>query len=251
MVEIRYRDQFEVSELAGQTIAEAREQFKAEFGIPNKAQVKLNGVKVKSNAESDTVLNDDDKLTFAVSRGRGAYLVGALLLALAITGGIFASGFINATTTLTVGLQNNFADVTVNASATSLSWSAFGFYKGSITTTGVGTGIFNIKPATGYTGNLATTVSLGNAGDLAKVYRVLSLQLAMVSNGVDLDVSAGNLQNWAMLTLDNGSVTLFTDAGSANMTVVVKRGFYITHAKPFAGWTGAAGPELFCEVAQR
>jgi hypothetical protein len=250
MVEIRYRDQFEVSELAGQTVAEAREQFKAEFGIPNKAQVKLNGVKVKSSAECDTVLNDDDKLTFAVSRGRGAYLVGALLLALAITGGIFASGFINATTTLTVGLQNNFADVTVNASASSLTWSAFGFYKGTINT-GTGIGIFNVKPATGYTGNLATTISLGNAGDLAKVYRVLSLQLAMVSGGVDLDVSAGNGQNWAMLTLDNGSVTLFTDAGSANMTVVVKRGFYITHAKPFAGWSGAAGPELFAEVAQR
>ena len=48
----------------------------------------------------DTVLNDDDKLTFAKSRSTGVYLIGALLLALAITGGVFAAGFINATTTL-------------------------------------------------------------------------------------------------------------------------------------------------------
>ena len=101
MVEIKYGDQFEVTDLAGQTVSEAREQFKAEFGIPDKAKAKLNGSKVKSSAEIDTVLNDDDKLTFAVSRSRMPYLVGALLLALAVTGGVFAFGFINATTTIT------------------------------------------------------------------------------------------------------------------------------------------------------
>jgi methyl-accepting chemotaxis protein len=100
MVEIRYREQYGIANLAGQTVSEAREQFKTEFGIPDKARAKLNSSKVKTSAEFDTVLNDDDKLTFSISRGKGAYLIGALLLALAANGGVFAFGFFNASTTL-------------------------------------------------------------------------------------------------------------------------------------------------------
>src|SRR4030066_219678 len=88
MVEIRYGDQYEVSDLAGQTVCEARELFKTDLGIPNKAQARLNGSKVKPSAELDTVINDDDKLTFAVSRSRTPLLIGALLLALAVTGSL-------------------------------------------------------------------------------------------------------------------------------------------------------------------
>jgi molybdopterin converting factor small subunit len=253
MVEIRYRDQYEVSELAGQTVAEAREQFKAEFGIPNKAQAKLNGSKVKSSAEMDTVLNDDDKLTFVTSRNKGVFLIGALLLALAITGGIFASGFINATVTLTATTSTNFADVSANSSG--LTWSAFGFFKGSI---GSGT-LFNVDTATsGYTGDLVVTVSYGNADDLVARYRMLSLQLAMYDGtGSELDINndnvgrAGDAADWVMLTLDNGSVSMFPEgtAGGDAMTVRVKKGFYITHVAPFSG--GDPSPMLFCEVAQR
>jgi hypothetical protein len=246
MVEIRYRDQFEVSELAGQTIKEAREQFKAEFGIPDKAQVKLNGVKVKANAEFDTVLNDDDKLTFAVARGRGAYLVGALLLALAITGGIFASGFINASLTLTVTQNGNFADVAAATNGTMAGWTTFGFYKGTL----AGGNIFTVTPAAGYPGDLVTTVTIANAADLAKVYRVLSFTLEMIdtTTNASLDVSAGAGQNFAMLTLDNGQASMWTSAGTHTMNVHVKSGFYITH--PFmAGHNGS--PLLFAEVAQR
>ena len=256
MVEIRYGDQFEVSELAGQTVSEAREQFKAEFGIPDKAHAKLNGSKVKSSAELDTVLNDDDRITFAVSKGKGAYLVGALLLALAVTGGIFASGFINATTTLNAtSVNSNFADVSVNASYSTIGWNAFGFFKGSIAGPN---GIFNITPASGYTGDLVTTVTLGNSDQLVKRYRVLALQLDMVTgantvmniNESDALSLGDPATDWVMLTLDNGSVSMFTD-GSYNMTVRVKKGFYITHVFPSGGWQGAAAPELFCEVAQR
>ena len=252
MVEIRYGDQFEVSELAGQTISEAREQFKAEFGIPNKAQAKLNGSKVKTSAEADTVLNDDDRLTFAVSRSKGVYLVGALLLALAVTGGIFAAGFINASTSLTISTPtSNFADVSVNPDYTNLGWSGFGFFKGSIDGPH---GLFDITPATGYTGDLVTTVTIGNADELVKIYRVLSLQLEMVdsSTNASLDISAGGGNDWVALTLDNGSVSMFT-TGTANMTVRVKKGFYITQVRPNGGYgAGAsASPDLFCEVAQR
>jgi hypothetical protein len=254
MVEIRFRDQYEVTALAGQTVSEAREQFRNKFGIPDRATAKLNGTTVKGSAEFDTVLNDDDKLTFAVSKGVGVYLVGAALLALAVTGGVFAFGFINATTSLNATTVNsNFADVTANfTGSANVTWNAFGFFKGSI---GGPNTIFNISPAVGYTGDLVTTVTLSNADDLVKRYRVLALQLEMVdqaSNAV-LDVNesgAADVNDWVMLTLDNGSVSLFTD-GSANMSLRVKRGFYITHVLPYNGWQGSATPELFCEVAQR
>jgi hypothetical protein len=254
MVEIKYGEQFEVADLAGQTISEAREQFKADFGIPDKAKAKLNGSKIKTGAEIDTVLNDDDKLTFAVSRSRVPYLVGALLLAMAITGGVFAYGFINATTTLTATTVNsNFADVTVNSTGVAaLTWNAFGFFKGSI---GGPNSIFNVIPAAGYTGDLVTTVTLGNADQLVKRYRVLALQLEMVNytTNATMDINesgAADANDWVVLSLDNGSVSMFTNGGSP-MAVRVKGGFYITHVYPFAGWSGSASPQLFCEVAQR
>jgi len=254
MVEIRYGDHFEVSELAGQTVSEARDQFKAEFGIPNKAMAKLNGSKVKTNAELDTVLTDDDKLTFVKNRNKGPYLIGALLLALAITGGVFAAGFINATTTLTATTVNsNFADVSVDSDYSNVSWNAFGFFKGSIAGPH---SIFDITPAAGYTGDLVTTVTLGNADQLVKRYRVLALQLTMVNSSTNatLDINesgAADANDWVMLTLDNGSVSMFTYAGSTNMTVQLKGGFFITQVYPHGGWSGSASPQLFCEVAQR
>ncbi len=255
MVEIKFRDQFEVADLAGKTVSEAREQFHDEFGIPVKASAKLNGETVKGSAEIDTVLADDDKLTFAVSRHVGLYLVGAALLALAVTGSVFAFGFINASTSLNAtSVNSNFADVTANATGSNnCTWNAFGYYKGTI---GGPNTIFNITPAVGYTGDLVTTVTIANADQLVKRYRVLVLELQMVDNNAPntpLDVSAGNGNTYTLLTLDNGSASLFTAGtpGSDNMSLQVKSGFYITQAYPFAGWQGDASPTLFCEVAQR
>jgi hypothetical protein len=53
------------------------------------------------------VLNDDDKLTFTVSRGMGTYLVGAVLLALAGTSSTFAYTYANTSVT---SLQGTSAD---------------------------------------------------------------------------------------------------------------------------------------------
>lgn len=266
MVEIRYGDQYEVTNLAGQTVSEAREHFKSEFGIPDKAKARLNGSKVKPGAELETVLNDDDKLTFAVARNRGVYLVGALLLALAATGGVFAYGFINASTTLSGASisDTNFADVGSNSTGiAAVTWSGFGFFKGTLSSSYTGhstngTPIFNIDTTggTGYTGDLVVTVSLGNADQLAKVYRVLALKLSMANpdgSVMDINEEGGAVAStdWVMLTLNNGEVSMFP-GGTANVsTVRVKSGFYITHVYS-AGWAaGSKTPDLFCEVAQR
>jgi molybdopterin converting factor small subunit len=248
MVEIKFGEQFEVSDLAGRTVSEAREQFKSEFGIPDKAKARLNGGKVKASAELDTVLNDDDRLTFAVSRGSGIYLIGALLLALAVTGGVFAFGWVNDTTDIDATISNyNFADVEESNNVTG--WSGHGNFKGDIS---AGT-LFNVNPAPGYSGDLVVSVGLGNAADLSEQYRVLSLQLEMVytANASVIDISAGNGAEWVLLNLKNGSVDMFPENPTANMTIRVKDGFYITQAKGTGAWGGSADPELFCEVAQR
>jgi len=259
MVEIRFGDQYEVTDLAGYTVSEARKQFKAEFGIPNKARARLNGRKVRASIEDDMILNDDDKLFFVAEKSRAPFLVGALLLALALTGSVFAFGFINGNTTLNGSVANsNFAEVSVNTTGiASISWSGYGFFKSSIPVSANGTPMFNIDTATsGYTGDLVVSVTLGNSDQLAKVYRVLALKLGMYNaDNTPMDINEDGTANaatdWVMLTLDNGSVSLFPN-GSANITTVrLMGGFYITHVKPFGAWGGSAAPQLFCEVAQR
>ena len=270
MIEIKYGEHFEVVDVAGNTIHEARDKFKAEFEIPDKARAKLNGKTIKSSLEPKIVLNDDDSLSFAVVRSRVPYLVGAILLALAITGGVFAFGFINAATTLTaVTYNSNFADVSVNTTGLgTISWNAWGYYKGSIDATVYdttylvnsfnGTPIFNIDTwDSHYPGDLVVTVSLGNADQLVKRYRALSLQLCMLnSQNQTMDINqengSDNATDWVMLTLDNGAVSMFPSGtpNGDNMTVRIKKGFYITQVFP-GTWQGDASPELFCEVAQR
>jgi hypothetical protein len=264
MVEIKFGEYSEIADLAGCTVSEARAQFSREFGIPEKAGAKLNGSKVKGNLEEDVVLNDDDKLTFAVSRGKGAYLVGALLLALAVTGGVFAYGFVNASTTLAGASisDTNFADVSTNSTGVGdVSWSGYGFFKGAISSSypdhsSNGTPIFNIDCASsGYTGDLVVTVSLGNADQLAKVYRVMALKLSMASpDGSIIDINesgTADANDWVMLTLNNGEVSMFPEGAANVSTVRVKSGFYITHVFS-GGWAaGSKTPDLFCEVAQR
>ena len=92
MVEIRFGGNFEVADLAGCSVSEARDQFKADFEIPGKAVAKINGKKIKGDMESETILNDDDTLSFGVARARTPFLVGALLLALDVAGPIEDQG---------------------------------------------------------------------------------------------------------------------------------------------------------------
>jgi molybdopterin converting factor small subunit len=242
MVEIRYGEQYEIADIAGQTVSEAREQFKDEFGIPEKAKAKLNGSRVKPSAELDAVLNDDDKVTFAVSRSRTPFLIGALLLALAATGGVFAFGFLNANVTMNATVHNDFAAVTANTDLTS--FTVWGLYKGMIF---VDHDLFYIKPGSSWTGDLVTTVSLGNVGDLAKYYRAFALQLEMrdTNSGalIDLGLSANQT---VLLTLDYPTVNMFTH-NTGNMTVKVKRGYYVAQHFPSSG---DPSPQIFCDVTQ-
>jgi molybdopterin converting factor small subunit len=244
MVEIKFGDQYEVVDIAGQTVSEAREQFKAEFGIPDKAKAKLNGSKVKSSAELDTVLNDDDKVTFAVARSRTPFLVGALLLALAATGGVFAFGFLNANVTLSATTHTDFANVTANSGADI--GNVWGLYKGTILTDAI---LFTISTDSSWTGDLVTTVTLGNVGDLANAYRAFGLRLQMFdSAGNPIAIITGEDPYTVLLSLDYPSVNMFTPSLSGNMTVRVKNGFYV--AQEGQASQSNASPQIFCDVTQ-
>ncbi|MHB8104362.1 MAG: hypothetical protein ACYDG5_02330 [Dehalococcoidales bacterium] len=250
MVEIRFGDQYEVSDLAGLTVSEAREQFKSEFGIPDKAKVRLNGSKVKTSAEIHTVLNDDDQITFAVARSRVPFLIGALLLALAATGGIFAFGFLNANVTLSASTYSDFASVTANTD--NLGFDVWGLYKGTIFSS-ANQDLFYITPNGGWNGDLVTTVTLGNVGDLAKTYRAFGLQLGMYykngpSGGLPIQIISGSSDNTTvLLSLDYPSVNIFTPSGNWTLIVKIKSGFYVAQLWPFGG---SGSPQIFCDVTQ-
>jgi hypothetical protein len=252
MIDIKYKSNFEVSDIDGQSIANARNQYKKGFNITDKAVAFLNGKKVTTADEDATILKNKDKLEFKTSSShRVAYLVGALLLAMAISGGVFAYGFTNASVTISATAHSNFADVTANTSIAP-HWSVRGLEKGS---TGGGT-LFDINTtASGYPGDLAVTVMMANTNELVSVYRNLTLILNVKdSAGNAVDINNDGLINSSdvtLLTLENGTVTFSVDQTAAkNYTIFLSSGSYICN--PASGWTpGAGAPQLYCEVAQR
>jgi len=252
MIEIKYKSNFEVSDIDGQSIADAREQYKNSFNLTGKAIAYLNGKKVTAADEAATILKDKDTLLFKVAGShRVAYLVGALVLALAISGGVFAYGFTNASVTIGVTTHSNFADVSANATSAP-HWSVRGLEKGS---TGGGT-LFDLNTtASGYPGDLSVTVMMANTNQLVSVYRNLTLILSVKdSAGNPVDINNDGLVNASdvtVLTLENGTVTFSINQTAAkNYTISLSSGSYICN--PANGWTSGAGaPQLYCEVAQR
>ena len=256
MVEIRYGENYEVANLAGQSVAEAREQFKAEFGISGKARARINDNKVKGKMEAEVKLADNDKLSFTEARaGKGAFLVGALLLALSVTGGVFAYGLTTASTDFSsvTASGEDFAEVSSNTSS-AISWTPHGKFKG---TTGGGT-LFDVDTQTsGYNGKSTISVSIANGDELVSVYRTLAMFIKVYgSHGDAVDINGdGNVDSddFALLTLSNGAVDLFLSANATGdyYTVKLDSGFYATNIKG-TGWvSGYEQPLLYAEVAQR
>lgn len=240
MVEIKYGDQHEVTDLAGQTVSEAREHFKSEFGIPDKARAKLNGSRVKTGAELDTVLNDDDKLTFAVSRTKVPFLVGALLLALACTGGIFAATATSDTVTLGITVDSDLATVSGDTGPT---WNVFGRYKGTISNGR----LFTIQPDADFTGDMLASVYITNGDDLARVYNGLIMKVQIFNE------DSSNATQPAYLTLDNGAVSLaFEQTVTPNETysVNITGGYFSNFRWVSTPSVAQASPIIFAEVTQ-
>jgi len=125
------------------------------------------------------------------------------MLALAVTGGLFAYTYTTQSTSITaISKSADFA--TVSANNTMSAYNLFGSYRGSI---GSGT-LFNVTPATDYSGDIEVNVYLTNADELSKNYGLflMRLQFQDISNN-PADVEGINKP----LTLRNGVVTFTCD----------------------------------------
>jgi len=254
MVEIRYKNHSEAADLADKTLAEVREQLKEDFGIPYKAKANLNGRRVERGLESQTCLNDDDRLSFTGANLKGIVLIGGLLLALGITGGSYVYGFFTSTTTPDItAIDTDFVTVTANTSSTP-QWTTYG----QITAGSTGSGtLFDIDTVTtNYAGDMVVTISLINVEELVNVYRSLTLSIEIrdsSDNVVDIngDDSADS-DDFIILTLSNAVVDLLLAQETPDVyTVRLRNGNYKSNPV-IGGWgSGDQIPELFCEVNQR
>ncbi len=242
MIEIRYSEHSEQADLAGESVAQAREQYTSALGVPDKAKAYLNGKRVKKELEPDLKLSDCDELSFKEG-SKMPLLVAALLLTLVVTGGMFAYAQTSVSVDVGVTLEADF--VSVSANVTPPTWTVFGKFKGTIPSGD----LFAITPATNYPGDLVATVYIGNGDELVEVYRVLVMKISVYDDSHNLMVGP------ELLTLSKGEVDLALDLSGnppSPFTVEVDSGFYISHG--FAGWapgTDYEDPFLYIDVTQR
>ena len=249
MVEISYGEHYELAELAGKSVVEVRELYKTEFEIPDRAQAVLNDKPLKKKLEDKIRLEDSDGLSFEEKeRSRKPLFVTALLLALAISGGLFAYTWTTATATLVAQTTyGDFASVTANtAGIANITWTPFGRYRG-----GIPEGIlFNVTPTTGYDGDLEVTVYLANADELSKNYRFWMIRLQLLDGSTPVDAQ-GDTQ---VLTLNNGQASFYWSSSNytAGTTYDIKctGGSYIGLPWVGSGWADSYDPLLFVEVTQ-
>ena len=241
MVKITYREQEKEVDLATKSVAEVREVFKAEFGLPDRAHAILNGEQLKRKLEPETRLRDQDELYFETSSQRGLALVGALLLALAVTGGLFAYTQTTATKTITAtGATSDYA--TVSDNGTDLDYSVLGKQRGTI-----GSGVlFDIVIDSAYTGDLEVQVYLANPDELQTDYSSWLIRLELEdAGGTKVDEGAHTL----VLSLDNPVVTFEVDDWTQDDRYVKCEG---GSWRAFGhGWVDGDAPLIFCNVLQR
>lgn len=250
MVEIKHGEHKELVQLTGKTIAEVREEYREEFDIPKNSNAILNGKTVKKSMESKIVLEECDELSFVEKkRSRVPILATAIMLALAITGGVFAYTYTTASATLTLtSATGDFASISTNATGvSSITWKPFGKYRGVIP---AGT-VFNVTPTTGYTGDVEVKVYLSNMDELTKNYSFYMMRLRL-ENSLGTPVDAEGIEQ--ILTMENGVASFYFP--SSNFTpgttyyVVNKGGSYIGFPFASGGWATTYDPTLYAQVTQ-
>ena len=253
MVEIVYNDNRELACLEGKTVAEVRKEYGDEFDIPGRAQAVLNGIPLKKKLESETRLHEGDELSFITkSRIRAPMLVTALLLALALTSGVFAYTYITDSTSFLVSSAGaDFAAVSANSSSPP-DWTTFGFFRGSV---GSGT-LFDIDTTdSSYTGDLVATVSIANGDQLSQVYRVLVMKIKVYDGATQIDINSDNTvddRDFGLLTLRNGAVDIFINqAASSTYYIKLDSGYYVSNIFGLGWTTDYQNPQLFCNIGQR
>jgi len=185
----------------------------------------------------------------AVIKGTGGttlrrYFITALLMALAVTGGLFAYAYTSKTTTLgAVSLSSDFAAVTVNNTVPS--FNVLGSFRGRIPQ-GY---LFEITPSD-YSGDLETNVYLDNIDLLSSKYGLLTMRIKFVNSAnasVDVEAIA------KPLSLQNGVVSFTANGLTANTTyyIVTTGGVYRTFPWAYLNVSGGSYvPSITCVVVQ-
>lgn len=177
-------------------------------------------------------------MKFMKKSKRNLFLLGALALALVITGGMFAGAWFSAANDGSITTEADFADV----SATALTITDVqGGESGNV----AAQTIFTITPAGNYTGELLVTVYLTNAPDLTSTFESLQLKVKSAFQGGGL-----GLTDWQIISLDNESVIIPVTGytGGTPFDVTVEGGTW--HAQPDIA-TNDPDLDLYCEVSQR
>ena len=130
-------------------------------------------------------------------------LIMALLLALIVSGGVYAYAYTTAGGTL--GVAEPTADVaTSNATETQPDWNSVlaDLTSDNKTYGEVPNGpLFDVTPNAAYAGDLVANVYLANSANLTKAYRYFNMKLYLSGSE-----EAGETPNYRMLTLQNGEV---------------------------------------------
>ena len=173
------------------------------------------------------------------------YFVTALLLALVITGGLFAYAYTTATTSLSVtGATADYASITTNMTVPS--YNVFGSYRGAIQ---AGT-LFNVTPDTNYTGDIGINVYLDNIDEIGYKYGFFLVKVQLVdSGGSYVDVEGLDKP----LSMNNGMVSFVSTNMTGGTTYYIKVTGGVYRAFPWAYLTGAGGayaPSFTAEVVQ-
>lgn len=253
-VGISHEGYMEAGDLQGRTVAEIRELYQIKFSIPEKAVAVLNGRDLEHKKEDETLVNDCDELAFVV-RGRSKLplLVGALLLALVATGGIFAYTWTTASVTLSGTAESDFAAIEPDGTPPNFG-TVMGKWWGSWTHSSPDGVLFTVTPNTNYNGDLLVKLYLTNAPQLSRAFQHLNLHVEL------LDSTYANLHTsytghtFQLLTADNGVVTLdLQQNGNPPYYVYLVQSTWKTNPRSPLDWTSgfSVAPSLYCEVTQR
>ena len=175
----------------------------------------------------------------------GRYFVTALLLALAVTGGLFAYAYTSATTSLDVTAGST--DIaTISANMTVPNFTLLGQHRGRIESGN----LFNVTKNTGYTGDVEVIVYLDNIDELSTYYGMLMIRVQLV-NDSDVPVDVEGIDK--PLSLRNGAVSFVSDNMSADTTYYIKTSGGVYRTFPNLYWSGSSdeyAPSLTAEVIQ-
>ncbi len=244
MIGIKYGEFNETADLNGLSIADVRQQYTEEFGLSDKARAKLNGERIGRKQEEERILVDEDELCFEEKRNKSLVLLGAFLLALAVTGGIFAYTTTTASIQLSVTTGPDFADITANNTADP-AWAALGRLRGVIPEGS----LFDIAVDSNYTGDLVVNVYLSNPDELSNDYSswMMRVNLANSSN-----VSIDTFGSTEILSLDvpmaSFQIQSSNITGSAGTIYIhVLGGSFKSFG---SGWITPEQPIMYAQVVQ-